>query len=204
MVPDFGVATADAYEWYDAAHPMAAGGSGAARHPPALWPIGSAPLDNDLEAPVARRHPDIVAVKAALRAHGAVAALLSGSGAAVFGLFVRRREAVAAMGLLGRAGWRAILSRTVDRLEYQGRLIQRAAAGARRAARGGIACDRARRRDGGGLRGRPCRQGHHHVQSGIAQASQRHIQRIRLHLSVSAVIQIGGECVETGRLSARR
>ncbi len=131
MVPDFGVATADAYEWYDAAHPMAAGGSGAARHPPALWPIGSAPLDNDLEAPVARRHPDIVAVKAALRAHGAVAALLSGSGAAVFGLFVRRREAVAAMGLLGRAGWRAILSRTVDRLEYQGRLIQRAAAGAR-------------------------------------------------------------------------
>ena len=122
IVPDFGVSTASAYEWYDEGEPVLLGDSFLTCQSPALWPIGSAVLHNDLEAPVACRHQDIVKMKTALLAEGAVASLLSGSGGSVFGLFTRRRNAVDALAALTRTGWRAILSRTVDQSEYQERL----------------------------------------------------------------------------------
>lgn len=122
MVPDFGVSTAAAYEWYDEEESALLGDSVLTRQSPALWPIGSEALHNDLEAPVACRHQDIVKMKTELLAEGAVASLLSGSGASVFGLFARRRDAVDALAALTRTGWRAILSRTVDQSEYQERL----------------------------------------------------------------------------------
>ncbi len=44
-------------------------------------------LCNDLETVVASKHPDISAAKEALLSHGAMGALMSGSGPTVFGLF---------------------------------------------------------------------------------------------------------------------
>ena len=59
---------------------------------------------NDLEAAIARHHPEIDQMKAALGRAGAVAAAMSGSGSAVFGLFQKRREALAASDRSVRVG----------------------------------------------------------------------------------------------------
>ena len=45
---------------------------------PVPWPSRAAQMVNDLEPPVIRRHPEIGAIKAALREAGAVAAAMSG------------------------------------------------------------------------------------------------------------------------------
>ena len=50
----------------------------------------AAQMINDLEPPVVRRHPEIGALRTVLREAGAVAAAMSGSGSAVFGLFRSR------------------------------------------------------------------------------------------------------------------
>ena len=63
---------------------------------PVPWPTRAAQMINDLEPPVVRRHPEIADIKDQLRASGAVAAAMSGSGSAVFGLF-RTRPAAAKM-----------------------------------------------------------------------------------------------------------
>jgi 4-diphosphocytidyl-2-C-methyl-D-erythritol kinase len=76
-------------------------------------------MTNDLEAPVARRHPEILEMKSALRDAGAVAAAMSGSGSAVFGLFRDRRAASRALPRLTRAGWTALLTRTINRAAYE-------------------------------------------------------------------------------------
>ena len=91
--PPYGVSTAEAYAWYD--EDRAAGH----REPrelqvlPVPWPTRAAQMINDLEPPVVRRHPEIGALKTALREAGAVAAAMSGSGSAVFGLFRSRAAA---------------------------------------------------------------------------------------------------------------
>lgn len=85
--PGFAIATGAAFGWYDekeAAH-------GAVPRAFDLddlrfdWPDASAV--NDFEDPVFARHPGLRAVKALLLSTGARAALLSGSGACVFGVF---------------------------------------------------------------------------------------------------------------------
>ena len=73
---------------------------------------------NDLEAAIARHHPEIDQMKAALRRTGAVAAAMSGSGSAVFGLFQSRREALAAVDRLSGSGWRVLLTESLGRGEY--------------------------------------------------------------------------------------
>ena len=120
--PPFGVSTAEAYTWYD--EDRAAG----VREPrgdlqilPVPWPSRAAQMVNDLEPTVMRRHPEIGAVKAGLREAGAVAAAMSGSGSAVFGLFRTRPAAAAAVRSLGRTGVVALLSRTVSRAEHERR-----------------------------------------------------------------------------------
>ena len=60
---------------------------------PVPWPTRAAQMINDLEPPVLRRHPEITALKSALREAGAVASAMSGSGSAVFGLFRSRAAA---------------------------------------------------------------------------------------------------------------
>ena len=73
---------------------------------------------NDLEAPIARHHPEIEQMKTALRRAGALAAAMSGSGSTVFGLFQKRRDAVLAVERLSGSGWRVILTESLGRGEY--------------------------------------------------------------------------------------
>jgi 4-diphosphocytidyl-2-C-methyl-D-erythritol kinase len=73
---------------------------------------------NDLEAAIARHHPEIDQMKAALRRTGAVAAAMSGSGSAVFGLFQNHREALTAVDRLSGSGWRVLLTESLGRGEY--------------------------------------------------------------------------------------
>jgi 4-diphosphocytidyl-2-C-methyl-D-erythritol kinase len=119
--PPFGVSTAEAYGWYDEDR---AAGRREAREPqilPVPWPSRAAQMINDLEPPVVRRHPEITAIKGALREAGAVAAAMSGSGSAVFGLFRTRPAAARAVPPLSRGGCRAVLTRTLTRDEYERR-----------------------------------------------------------------------------------
>ncbi len=121
VIPPFGVSTREAYGWYD--EERAAGYAQARERQvlPIPWPSRAAQMINDLEPSIARRHPEITETKTALRDAGAIAAAMSGSGSAVFGLFRDRRSAAAAVPRLSREGWGVHLTRTVDRAEYERR-----------------------------------------------------------------------------------
>jgi 4-diphosphocytidyl-2-C-methyl-D-erythritol kinase len=118
LIPGFGVSTVDAYGWYDSERELGRPSARAAQYVPGPWPSRAAQMINDLEGPISQHHPEIEQMKAALRRHGAAAAAMSGSGSAVFGLFQKRREAVAAAATLGASGWRVVLTRSLDRGEY--------------------------------------------------------------------------------------
>jgi 4-diphosphocytidyl-2-C-methyl-D-erythritol kinase len=119
--PPYGVSTAEAYAWYD--EDRVAG----LREPrelqvlPVPWPTRAAQMINDLEPPVVRRHPEIVALRTALRDGGAVAAAMSGSGSAVFGIFKSRAAAKRVLRPLSKAGSVALLTRTLSRAQYERR-----------------------------------------------------------------------------------
>ena len=85
---------------------------------PGPWPSRAAQMINDLEAPIARHHPEIDQMKAALRRAGALAAAMSGSGSTVFGLFQKRRDATRAVERLSGSGWRVLLTESLGREEY--------------------------------------------------------------------------------------
>jgi 4-diphosphocytidyl-2-C-methyl-D-erythritol kinase len=120
VFPVFGVSTGEAYAWYDEER---SGGfrEGEFQVLPVPWPSRAARMVNDLEGPIARRHPEIAQMKASLREAGALAAAMSGSGSAVFGLFRSRAAAAAALPTLSRSGWRAVLTRTLTRTEHERR-----------------------------------------------------------------------------------
>jgi 4-diphosphocytidyl-2-C-methyl-D-erythritol kinase len=109
-VPAFGVSTADAYRWFD-------NDAGVPIPRRAGTPAGPCAA-NDLEAPVAKRHPEIARLVQALRREGASYAAMSGSGSAVFGVFSRRADASAAARTLASVGRRLIVTRTLDRAGY--------------------------------------------------------------------------------------
>jgi 4-diphosphocytidyl-2-C-methyl-D-erythritol kinase len=119
--PPYGVSTAEAYAWYD--EDRAAG----LREPrelqvlPIPWPTRAAQMINDLEPPVVRRHPEIGTLRTTLRQAGAVAAAMSGSGSAVFGLFRSATTAARAVKPFSRGGARALLTRTLSRAEHERR-----------------------------------------------------------------------------------
>jgi 4-diphosphocytidyl-2-C-methyl-D-erythritol kinase len=104
LLPGFGVSTVEAYRWFDR---EGAGVTAAARR------------GNDLEAPVAARHPEIGELVEALRGAGASYGAMSGSGSAVFGLFDDRESAESAAGQLKDATRRAFVTRTLTRAEHQ-------------------------------------------------------------------------------------
>jgi 4-diphosphocytidyl-2-C-methyl-D-erythritol kinase len=119
--PPYGVSTAEAYAWYDEDR---AAGLREPREPqilPVPWPTRAAQMINDLEPPVVRRHPEIGALKGLLRESGAVAAAMSGSGSAVFGLFRTQSAASRALKPVSRGGARALLTRTLSRGEHERR-----------------------------------------------------------------------------------
>jgi 4-diphosphocytidyl-2-C-methyl-D-erythritol kinase len=119
--PGFGVATADAYLWFDkeakrAVKPLLP------RAIPPGWPAWSATLRNDLEIPVVRHHPAIGRIKQSLMDAGATFAAMSGSGSAVFGLFERADAARRTANDLARPGWLSLHTRTLNRREYARRV----------------------------------------------------------------------------------
>ena len=104
LLPDFGVSTVEVYRWFDRQRAEV---------------TAAALRGNDLEAPVAARHPEIGALVEALRGAGASYGAMSGSGSAVFGLFDDRESAESAAGRLKDATRRAFVTRTLTRAEHQ-------------------------------------------------------------------------------------
>ncbi|MGZ5436854.1 MAG: 4-(cytidine 5'-diphospho)-2-C-methyl-D-erythritol kinase [Pyrinomonadaceae bacterium] len=77
-------------------------------------------LHNDFEPPVFQLEPEIERAKVALLKSGARAAMLSGSGSAVFGIFENQdaqERAIQAIKL--ETGWRAFPCKTVGRNDYR-------------------------------------------------------------------------------------
>ena len=130
LIPGFGVASVDAYAWYDAERDTGHGSMvREAQYVPGPWPSRAAQMINDLEAPIARHHPEIEQMKTALRRAGALAAAMSGSGSTVFGLFQKRKDAVLAVERLSGSGWRVILTESLGRGDYSRRSRPRTLAG---------------------------------------------------------------------------
>ena len=125
LIPPFRVSTVDAYRWFDADADDAEGASRCAG--PARGSVSPADVTNDLESVVARRHPEILELKAALQKNGAVSTAMSGSGSAVYGLYRGRRAAEAACRALSVSTWRVELTRTLGRREYARRAAARLA-----------------------------------------------------------------------------
>ena len=110
VLPPFGVATKDAYGWFDED-----AGTGDVSYLPETWLGRTTPLVNDLESPVIARHPVIGQLKRRLLQRGALMAAMSGSGSTVFGVF---KSAVVARGVartLSTAGARVITTRFLRR-----------------------------------------------------------------------------------------
>lgn len=110
VVPGFGVGTAEAYQWWD----------GTRRRGRTALPQAErrGPL-NDLQTPVAKRHPQIARIVRSLERSGARHTAMSGSGSAVFGLFDRRTDADRALQAIDEPRCRALRTRTVNRAAYQ-------------------------------------------------------------------------------------
>jgi len=119
--PPFGVSTVEAYRWYDDDHAAGLKDPRELQQLPVPWPTRAAQMVNDLEPPVVRRHPEIAALRTILREAGAVAATMTGSGSAVFGLFRSRTAANSALTPLSRSGVQAVVTRTLSRAEYERR-----------------------------------------------------------------------------------
>jgi 4-diphosphocytidyl-2-C-methyl-D-erythritol kinase len=75
-------------------------------------------IENDFERVVFSQYPELRDVKRALEREGARYAALSGSGAALFGLFAAGGEAQQAAQRLQAAGWDARATQTLTRAEY--------------------------------------------------------------------------------------
>jgi 4-diphosphocytidyl-2-C-methyl-D-erythritol kinase len=127
VMPEFGVSTPEAFGWWDGdrnrveAAPLgrAAGG--------ARLPSGHGTgvrVFNDLQAAVARRHPAIEAMCDGLRAAGAAAAAMTGSGSTVFGLFRAEEGGRVAAGTLAAGGWRTLITRTATRRQARPRPLE--------------------------------------------------------------------------------
>jgi len=130
VMPPFGVSTADAYRWHDERVAAAGAGREVAARPGTAgaalpWPERSAQWRewlprcvNDFETVVGARLPAVPEAIGRLKAAGASLAAMSGSGAALFGLFETPSAAESAAGYFNFAGWRTFVSQTMDRLSY--------------------------------------------------------------------------------------
>jgi 4-diphosphocytidyl-2-C-methyl-D-erythritol kinase len=119
VIPPFGIATPDAYRWFDESREKGSAltslRSGDGRTP--LLP--HVPFVNDLEVPVAARHPLIAELKQRLADRGALLAAMSGSGSTVFGVFPSAFSAQRAARALTSTGAKVLISR------FYGRFIRR-------------------------------------------------------------------------------
>jgi 4-diphosphocytidyl-2-C-methyl-D-erythritol kinase len=116
------VATSEAYGWLDEDRAASLPDATRDRRPVDVgWPAGPVPLVNDLEAPVARRHPAVLEMIDACLREGALSAAMTGSGSAVYSLFPEPAARRAAR-RLQRADWLVILTRTLSRREAARRM----------------------------------------------------------------------------------
>ena len=123
--PSFGVSTADAYRWAD--EDRAAGQPDTVTTRPREvhvgWETDPLLLGNDLEAPVARRHPEILEIIENCYREGAIVAAMTGSGSAVFALFSESAAPRAAR-QMHRPDHLVLLTRTMNRHEASRRIGQ--------------------------------------------------------------------------------
>jgi 4-diphosphocytidyl-2-C-methyl-D-erythritol kinase len=110
VIPPFGVATKDAYEWFDER-----GWTASVSHLAETWLGRTTPLVNDLEAPVMARHPVIGQLKQRFTERGALMAAMSGSGSTVFGIFTSASAAHRAARAFSNEGARVITARFLAR-----------------------------------------------------------------------------------------
>lgn len=110
-VPAFGVQTAAAFDWLAKARREVALAAPAPMTMDDLdrWDGVVRLAQNDLEAPVFARHPELVAIHRSLVDAGAKLVRMSGSGSTIFGVFDRRPPELAGL----PAGTRVLHSRTV-------------------------------------------------------------------------------------------
>jgi 4-diphosphocytidyl-2-C-methyl-D-erythritol kinase len=113
VTPAFGVSTRDAFAWWDRANAKVAEGAASADQ------RTEAALVNDLESPVAARHPEIRRIIGVLRRAGALQAAMTGSGSTVFGLFETAQAAGRAARAAGARSRRTLVTRTLNRQQYQ-------------------------------------------------------------------------------------
>jgi 4-diphosphocytidyl-2-C-methyl-D-erythritol kinase len=120
VLPPFGISTKEAFAWWDQRAEDGAGRSARAGVARGAGEAGGVyEVGNDLEAPVAKRHPEIARIVRALRRRRARQAAMSGSGSAVFGLFDRRADAERAAAGLASNTRRTVVTRTLNRSKYQ-------------------------------------------------------------------------------------
>jgi len=85
-------------------------------------------IENDFEQVVFSQHPSLAAIKQTLLGTGtpeaAVCAMLSGSGSALFGLYLTRKTAETARARLESMGVKSLLTRTLPRHEYWREMLQ--------------------------------------------------------------------------------
>jgi len=90
-----------------------------------LLSLVQAGIANDFEEVVFPQHPELHEVKSALEQAGAKYASLSGSGAAVYGLFGSRASAAKAVLALKKRGIKALATKTLTRQQYWKKLWAR-------------------------------------------------------------------------------
>ncbi|MGC9323745.1 MAG: 4-(cytidine 5'-diphospho)-2-C-methyl-D-erythritol kinase [Desulfomonilia bacterium] len=118
VIPPFGVSTARIFSAYTCPLTLNTDGITIDSVPkrkvaPEEW------LENDLEQVVFQFHPELEALKEELICCGASAALMSGSGSAVFGVFRTHEELCNGMGRLNRhGGYRYVPATTVTGEQY--------------------------------------------------------------------------------------
>ena len=122
LMPSFAVSTKEAYGWlaHDRGSYEARGGLVQASEMD-TWEGIAAVAVNEFEPVVGRRHPSIPTYVDALRAAGALPAMMSGSGSAVFGVFADPQAALSGIMAATRAcpeeGARGVVVWTAQRVE---------------------------------------------------------------------------------------
>jgi 4-diphosphocytidyl-2-C-methyl-D-erythritol kinase len=114
LVPEFPVATADAYGWVASERgPYSADAAVLSLDRLATWEGLAMVATNDFERVVARRHPRIAELVGELASMGASPAMMSGSGSTVFGVFAAQPDAAA---ITRATGLSPIVTTTADRV----------------------------------------------------------------------------------------
>lgn len=118
VVPDFAIATADAYTWLASERreylPSAAVVGADAL---ASWEGIAATAVNDFQPIVSRRHPRIAELVSVIQSMDPILAMLAGSGSAVFGVFDEYPDPSAVVRTMGATVIRTRTSDRVDRVD---------------------------------------------------------------------------------------